>query len=62
LGESIEITADVLLIAAAIAVLFVVTLVPWCFWAAIRNVGDHDTANRWLDLATREGTSLPVAG
>ena len=53
LDESIKIAAGVLLIAAAIAVLIVLTLVPWCFWAAIRNAGDQDMANRWLDLATR---------
>ena len=53
LDESLEIAAGALLIAATIAVLIVLTLVPWCFWAAIRNVGDQDTANRWLDLATR---------
>lgn len=53
LGESIEIATGVLLMAAAIAVLIVLILVPWCFWTAIRNVGDQDMANRWLDLATR---------
>ncbi len=52
-GESIEIAVCALLIAGLIAVLIVLTLVPWCFWAAIRNVGDQDMVNRWLDLATR---------
>jgi CRP-like cAMP-binding protein len=53
LDESIEIAATVLLMAAATAVLIVLTFVPWCFWAAIRNVDDQDMVNRRLDLATR---------
>jgi hypothetical protein len=48
LGESIEIAAGSLIIAAVIAILIVLALVPWCFWAAARNVGDQDMANRWL--------------
>jgi CRP-like cAMP-binding protein len=51
--ESTVIAASVLLVAGVIAVLVVLTLVLWCFRAAIRNVGDQDMANRWLDLATR---------
>lgn len=61
-GESIEIAAGVLLIAATVAVLIVVSLVPWCFWAAIRNVRDHDRANRWLGLATASFWELLTPG
>jgi len=53
LDEWSEIAASVLLGAAVITVLIVLTLILWCLWAAIRNVGDQDMANRWLDLATR---------
>src|SRR5579859_3311275 len=42
LSESIEIAAGVMLVAAAIAVLVVLSLVPRCFWGAARNIGDQD--------------------
>ena len=53
LTESVELAAGVLLVAAAIAVQIVLTLVIWCLWKAICNADDQDRVNRWLDLATR---------
>lgn len=53
LTESVELAASILIVAAAIAVPIVLTLVIWCLWKAIRDADDQDRVNRWLDLATR---------
>jgi CRP-like cAMP-binding protein len=41
LADLIELAAGALLIAATTVILIVLSLVPWCFWAAIRNVRDR---------------------
>lgn len=58
LGELTEIAAGVLLIAATMVILIVLSLVPWCFWAAARNVRDRDLASFWELLMPAEQADL----